>query len=248
MMLTTASIPVCSAAAEPVFEKVLLPVVSSTPTPGAFGSLWRTQVTFLNRGADPLGITGLFPCPVEPCTEGALPPNSTVEMVPRANSSPTVGQFLGIDPSRQQDLRIDLRVFDASRSATSFGTQVPVVFESGAETRPVNLLGVATTAPFRALLRIYDFDRDASHAVTVNFYRPSNDLNAADQLINSTTATLVPGPDNNEPGYAQVDVSASALGQSPVRIEVRPLSTGLRFWVMASVTNNDTQQVTLVTP
>lgn len=247
-MLAIASVSVYSASAELVFEKVLLPVVLPNPVAGAFGSLWSTHVTFLNTGNEPLGMTGLFPCPVEPCTEGALPPNSTVDMVPRANSSPTVGKFLGIGASRQQDLQIELRVFDASRSATSFGTHVPVIFETDAETRPVNLLGVATTAPFRALLRIYDFDRDASHAVTVNFYQPSDNLNAADQLVNSTTARLVPGPDNNEPGYAEVDISANALGQSPVRIEIRPVATGLRFWAMASVTNNNTQQVTLVTP
>jgi hypothetical protein len=241
----------CSASAallaQQTFEKVLLPVVLPSPVPGAFGSVWKTQITFLNKGADPLFIANLFPCNFDPCLEPSLPPDRTVALVPRMNSSP-IGKFLGIARSREQDLQIELRVFDASRTDTSFGTHIPVVPESAAQTGTVDLLGVPTTVPFRSLLRIYDFDPDDSHTVAVNLYRQAADLNQSDQLVATTTARLLAGPYIDIPGYAEIDVSSTALGQSPVRVEIKPVTTGLRFWAMVSVTNNDTQHVTMITP
>jgi hypothetical protein len=33
-----------------------------------------------------------------------------------------------------------------------------------------------------------------------------------------------------------------------VRIEIEPFSAGVAFWSYVSITNNDSQQITLVTP
>lgn len=38
------------------------------------------------------------------------------------------------------------------------------------------------------------------------------------------------------------------VGETSLWIEVVPITPGLRIWAFVSVTNNDTQQATLVTP
>lgn len=44
-------------------------------------------------------------------------------------------------------------------------------------------------------------------------------------------------------------VSVIGPASSPfVRVEVEPLGEGARFWAFVSVTNNETQHVTLITP
>jgi hypothetical protein len=139
---------------------------------------------------------------------------------------------------------VHLRVFDISRSATNRGTDVPAIRESEAWTTPIQLLDVPTAPPFRSLLRVYDFDPADGHAVLVNVY-------GFGQLETRSVALLPPTIVPNtisSPGYAEYDLSHLGDVGRNVRVEVVPLSAGLRFWAMVSTTNNDTQHVTLTTP
>lgn len=45
-----------------------------------------------------------------------------------------------------------------------------------------------------------------------------------------------------------IDTLPELAGVENIGIEVVPLTPGLRFWAMVSVTNNSTQEVTLVSP
>jgi hypothetical protein len=54
-----------------------------------------------------------------------------------------------------------------------------------------------------------------------------------------------------KPGYAQIDFSTrfpTASQYSRLRIEIEPLAGTTRYWAFVSITNNETQHVTLVTP
>lgn len=238
------------AVAHPLFaqqhvEKLLLPVVVAQPVPGAFGSLWMTQTTFFNKGAAPLFVGGLLSCHFEPCLS-FLPAQTMLTTPPAPPLGVAFGKFLYVDADRKSDLAVNLRVFDISRQATSFGTEVPTVPESEAEIGAVELLGVTATAPFRALVRVYDFDPNDTHFVSVRVLRPGS---SADELISSTTLQLKSDPDTLDfPGFGQIDVSAIAPFEKVVRVEIVPVTPGLRFWAMANITNNDTQHVSLVTP
>ena len=46
---------------------------------------------------------------------------------------------------------------------------------------------------------------------------------------------------------AELDDFVVASGQ-PVRVQIQPLNSGIAFWSYVSVTNNESQQITLVTP
>jgi hypothetical protein len=158
----------------------------------------------------------------------------------------TTGAFLAVSVTASPDITVHLRVFDISRAATNRGTDVPAVRESQARTTPIQLLDVPTAPPFRSLVRIYDFNPAEGHAVRVNVYKFGG-------LIESAELALRPQPEmpntlSTFPGYAQYDLSHLGDLGTNVRVEVVPLLDGLRFWAMASTTNNETQHVTLTTP
>jgi hypothetical protein len=66
-------------------------------------------------------------------------------------------------------------------------------------------------------------------------------------------STLYEPPFNTEPAYAayagfEEILQTPGIHPPALRIEVEPLTPGSRFWAFVSITNNDTQRVTLVTP
>ena len=72
-----------------------------------------------------------------------------------------------------------------------------------------------------------------------------------DRLLAELIVPLRPAANRIDyPGYGEVNpavipgVSKDAL----LRVEIVPLTAGLRYWAFASVTNNATQHVTTVTP
>lgn len=180
-----------------------------------------------------------------------MPPNQTLSYVPytpvlslRAPSA----KLLHVDDARAGELEVNLRIQDISRQSATFGTEIPTVRSSSAATKPIDLLLVPSDGDFRSLLRVYDFDAAAGHSVLVRLYKPafSPTNRATDQLLSETTLDFeVPSDTFDYPGYAQMYVPS---GVSPVRIEIVPVTPGLRFWAFASVTNNATQHVTLVSP
>jgi hypothetical protein len=234
-------------------ERKLLPVILAAPLPGAFGSLWATQLTIVNRSNARIGVGPITPgCNLDPCSPGRFPVPGASTMVIRPPSGEP-GRFLFVDEGHLSDIEASLRVYDMSREATSLGTTVPVIAETDALTTTANLLGISSDTRFRSLLRVYDFDPNASHSVTVRVYRSTSPDVAAtpDALVREMTLSLSPGDDlsGDFPGYAQSDLTPILTGAEGVyRVEISPGADGLRFWALVSVTNDDTQQVTVVTP
>jgi hypothetical protein len=241
----------------PIFgETILLPVVTNN-TPGAFGSMWSSSFSILNRGGAPLLVHGAAPPPpplgfgLPPQEDFEVPANQTLSYVPYTpvlSLGAPSGKLLHVDDAHAGDLKVNLRIQDTSRESSTFGTEIPTVRESSAATKAIDLLIVPADDNFRSLVRVYDFEPAAGHAVLVRLYKPTVTLTnpATDQLLSETTLNFqVPSDTFNYPGYAQMYVPS---GVSPVRVEIIPLSEGLRFWAFASVTNNATQHVTLVTP
>jgi hypothetical protein len=69
-------------------------------------------------------------------------------------------------------------------------------------------------------------------------------------MVGEATITLVTpaqGPLRFEPGYYQsAELFAGLAG--PLRVEIQPMISGSRSWAFVSITNNTTQEFTLVTP
>ncbi len=143
-------------------------------------------------------------------------------------------------------MHFNSRVQDLSRQANSAGVEIPIVRETDLRSRIV-LLSVPVDARFRSALRIYDVSGHATSVRLRIFGVNSNDA------IVDTSIVLGDPPitaDNAYPAQANIfDLVASYEGLRSVaalRIEIDGTSSSL--WAFVSTTNNESQEVTIVTP
>jgi len=113
-------------------------------------------------------------------------------------------------------------------------------------TSTLRLLNVPLGAENRVMLRIFDVD-DTGDAARVEIRIHS--LNGT--LLHSETSAFTASgylPADGLPfAPSSIEIPLSVRAES-VRIDIIPLTPDLRFWAYASITNNVTQHVTLVTP
>jgi hypothetical protein len=108
------------------------------------------------------------------------------------------------------------------------------------------------------VLRIYDLDGSRVAQVTIRIYRVNPDITLPfpgfDPLLGTGERSFrISGPNDAAiyPGYIEVsDLNAIATlsGTERVRIEIEPLTPGLRYWAFVAVVNNDTQHLTVISP
>lgn len=236
-------------ASEPL-ERVLFPVITpSEGVPGGFGSLWMTRMTGYNAADEPVvaSQSAIFPCQTL-CT----PPPHTVPA--RSEFEPTVqgtnGGFVWIDRDNAHLISLYLRVQDVTRQSLTWGTEIPVVREGEFTDVPIQLLDVPVDERFRQTLRIYGFSADPSD-VEVRVYSASGELLASRELRLASGREYA-SQQTIHPAYASIGWLLSEFPQldssiGEVRIEV--VSTdGEKIWAFVSVTNNETQHVTTITP
>ena len=253
--------------ADPVNRtRVLLPLYLQGPVAGAFGSFWQSRFTIHNGDAIDYFI--------ETCTVvgsisslGCLPigipdedvqPNETQSGLPGRYPSPVngaAGAVIYLEACCNPDLlpgdpgkvSMELRITDISRSATSAGTEVPVVRESEFRTSTLTLLDVPVDdARFRPALRLFEMNLDQA-AFTIRIF--DQDTNALLSERQVTTSTPPQPATRFQPGFVEMrDLVPSGAQPSSLRIEIAPQTSGSASWAYVAITNNDSQQVTLVTP
>lgn len=236
------------------YERVLVPIFIKTPVPGAFGSLWATEFVARNEAAAIVEVAvGRFQCVLQPpCGYSSMTtfrPDGPAE-------NPNGGAFVYVGAPGAGKVIFSLRVRDLSRQALTWGTAIPVIREAETYTSRLQLLDVPTDARFRVALRVYDFDAPNSRSVRLRIYDVSEDprLPPKTALVDVVLRLDQPVQDVNGaiPGSAVMTDLIGAfpqLSSAPiVRIVLDPVSTDLRFWAFASVTNDETQHVTAITP
>lgn len=234
---------------EAAFERLLLPLYIS-PIDGAFGSKFHTDFTARLEGGGPLDIHGLrYPCVVT-CIQGPDQPyvlTQDAREANRDNTEPTgsPGAFLYIRKSRTGDVAMNLRAYDSSRSAENYGTELPIVRARDFTPRQeqLSLIGIPSDPRFRQTLRIYGYgpfgaglhveiDGDNYHAQHLLDMPPNRGLFA--------------------PGYIEFSGFPTGVGPLRVTITVAELRTSVAepfsYWAFVSVTNNETQHITTITP
>lgn len=244
---------------EDLYERALLPIYFKDVVPGAHGTQWRTDLWIHNGGANDVAIAPMV-CPAAtPCP--AVFPNTYTLGAGHSVHNPTaffaeyetnLSQILYIAKPGAKDVSMSLRFADVSRNTLNGGTDLPIIRESELLTRSAQLFDVPLVGQnFRVMLRIYDVTySDAAYSVLLY---PSGE-GAAEATYGMTLYAVTPRatPFRDEAAYAEFDLTS--LLQLPrvwpesVRIEIKPLTPGSRFWAFASVTNNETQLVTLITP
>ena len=224
-------------------EQYLLPVFIE-PVQGAYGSEFRTELQGLNTSADPnkeIAIWGLeTPCrTTPPVCNWLVEPMVFLPPVPVGGGlsdfylyrTGSPGRFIEVPHDQKDDLSLTLRVYDTSRSAENFGTEIPIVRRSEFRRNAFALSGVPLDPRFRNTLRLY-----ATGATTV-------------QVKIGTAVHELPLPAGQhvfDPAYAQW--TAFPTGTGTTNVIITPEANGPAVWGFISVTNNETQHITTITP
>jgi hypothetical protein len=141
-----------------------------------------------------------------------------------------------------EGLFMNLRARDESRTAASMGVEIPIIPESEFSTLPLTLLNIPGNARFRQTLRIYTMSMRPSQFRVRLFGEHTTP-------IGEQTVTLTVGDELlYKPSGAQIDLRSSVpqLDERYYAV-IEPLDT-VAFWTFISVTNNETQEVTIITP
>lgn len=238
-------------------ERLLIPI-TGTQTPGAYGSVWTTELWAHNQSDDVIYLSPTSYCPGLPICVPRTPiePGGAIRIylpgVPEGfppgrilTATPAVGTTLAVDA-----LFMNLRVRDESRAAASMGIEIPIVPVSDLFTTPLSLLNIPGDELFRHTLRIYDIDNQPS-AFRVRLF----DSDTGEELPSQSVVLTVneydfvePEPLSHAPSAAQIDLRPNIpIGDKRYHLTIEPLQPST-YWAFISITNNETQEVTLTTP
>ena len=236
------------------FERVLVPLYFDGVLKGAFGSEWTTSLWIRNNGTDAVSIAPWSCADGQNCDSSAyeLPSSRSLRSLAplsgTADGNPS--RLLYLSQAGSSDVSFSVRFADRSRGMTDAGIDMPVIRENEALHGSAQLFSVPLNASFRVMLRLYELG-DVSSRFRVTIY-PQSDLDEQPIHSEELTANVQAGSFPAKAGYATLDVSGllhlEKAWPDTVRIEVTPLTRGSRYWSFVSLTNNDTQIVTLVTP
>lgn len=228
------------------FVTYLVPISAPKPVAGANGTLWQTELWVHNDVGVPLAlicsdviVDGIPPCP-------AFHPAGVTEKAFEFETTSRLGAVLfHLPPDSVGKIDLSSRLFELSRHAQPAGVYLPVVREDRFYTGPVRFVGIPLSAASRVALRVYDPRRHPSSQVRVEL------IDSNGPLIAQTVLTLLDSYTKWEPGYGSIlDLAASFPQLRNVErfdIRVTPLTPGMEFWGLVSVTDWDTQQVVLIT-
>jgi hypothetical protein len=209
------------------YTRVMFPLTYSGG--GMHGAQWHSEVVIRNES--PVRLRTM-----PEITEVAAKESVAFPPVPRDG-----GAFFYIARGLESRVSFSSHIFDRSLLAETLGTEVPVVraedtsFELFIPNVPLD------ATRYRVMLRIYDFDGGAP-AVSIIGSRPA----PADPIM--AGGSLRRGSEL-VPGFVAVDLTAIPRWPKSGLIDLHIAGgRGDRLWAMVSVTNNETQQVTLYTP
>lgn len=235
------------------YIQILVPL-SVSVIPGAAGSMWFSYLYAYNNSDAPVDIHWKACTEFEPCSPAfrLAPRRTTTAPVLLTPADVRAGVLLWVPKSAAGSLALHSRIRDESRTTLNFGTEIPIIRENEFLTESAQLLRIPLDARFRSTLRVYDVDNRLTR-FRVRLFGADETFLAETTL--ETTAPPTGGINTNIPRLAPYAAITDFRGQFPqmashdfVRVEVQPVETGVRFWAFVSVTNNETQLVTTITP
>jgi hypothetical protein len=253
---------------DPSYERVLIPVFFFGG--GVHGSQWWTELDIFNSGQPfdlPYAMLQANPaCPTLCGCDGQKTVRSTQAETVCPIYEDTTGLILHVPRSvDRDDVTVQVRGLDRSRAADRYGSEIPVVWERDLLANPIMLLNIPTDNRYRSTLRLYDAYQYET-TFTLRFFDMAVLRLGNTQPIFTTTVqarhdrkTDVSGGYHVRPAFVAIGNLAATYPQlasvKSVAIEVTgsdfvisPPPPSKRFYALASVTNNTTQEVTIVSP
>jgi hypothetical protein len=250
------------------FERLLFPIVV-TDYPGAFDTVWSSEFSVRNESTSQVEMFTsecLFRCDqsrcfVSQCEPGKpTPPHSQFAeevLLTRGEGGPVEnpGTLLYVERCQSSEIATSLRLRDQTGTGNTFGVEIPVVREQQLASTTLWLPDVPLRSDGRTHLRIYGVESPSGDAtVRVRVFAVEGETPLLDRSVSLkglglTDKTPRPGAyDEFQPSYAFLDLSTALRDEGRVRVQVDSLTSGLKFWAMASITSNVTQQITIISP
>ena len=244
------------------YERFLIPVFVGQ-TPGTNGSLFSTSLIAWSKSTTEMvriwgldedcGVPVICPPPdySQPILVKPYGSEGTYFRGPAIIPNGNPGRFIYVPDAEANLFAMTLRAFDESRRAGNYGTQLPIVRESDFTQERIVLPDVPMNPPFRNTLRIYSTD-----ATTVNVWFEGPEIIGSPTIIPpaGVEVELRAGLNEFDPAYAQFTkferypYNLAVVVESPHCPRCTPPLIGPKIWAFITVTNNDTQHITTITP
>jgi hypothetical protein len=229
-------------------QRVLVPV-SLGQSEGAHHSLWRGQLWAHNRGTTTAFIQTHWSLCRITCPPGqfVIPPGASTSIPIHSPS------LLYITPTPYvgtTHVSFNARVWDESRQSTDWGVELPLVHENDFSSEGIHLLNVPVTAEFRLTLRIYEPEGRTSTQALVRAYDLTSNALLGERTVN-LVSDLEFGWSAYDVGYYENDLLQlfpELSAHQRTRLEITSEDPAKKLWAFVSITHNETQRVTLVTP
>lgn len=230
LLLVVLAAPAPLAASEE-YELVMLPIEPSVVLCG-YHSRYDTRLIMFNAREQALSV-------------GLAPKTGTTITGPVV--SVPLPTFLYLPKSEADSIRMSLVVESSERDhpeERSF-TELPVVRERDFRSDRMQFIGVRMDRGFRQTVRIYGLDPNLGGRLMMNVYPlDSNRIlhRCEHEVFAHGTETTSAGLPLRPAFGMECDMSHHLAGyEGIVRIELVPLTPGLKYWAFVSVTNNKTQ-------
>lgn len=249
---------VVSAAPAPgSLTRILIPVFT-TSLPGAFGSIWSTELWGLldsNSGY-------LFPLFIEPLPlpSGDLPAPLRTHVLMRlyTTSSSFPGALIYVDAAQSDRVHLALRLTHEG-SSPGQPVDLPIVREKDFLTGTSHLLAIPHRPGLRLTLRVYDLNIHPGASVDVKVFDAHTDLFGNDRMIGEAVLPFTYSSETvragiqeftAHPGAIQINLDQTFPGITSdlLRVEITPSPELMTHWAFITATDNATQEVVLVTP
>lgn len=253
------------------YELVLIPVVATGGVEGVGGARFSTSVSLMSA-VDGVRYVPAYSFSSPAPATGTL--NAfTVPIPPPFFTGPRsrAGRLLRIERWAADQVAIDAKLVSRRfENDPGSETTVPIVREDDFRTTVTHILGIRSAwtfsealcprtafSRFRHTLRVYDVDARGNGAVLVRVYADSGN-GTFSSLVQEATLPLDhrEGDDSSFPAFGELTINEICRPFScqlpctggPMRVEIAPLTPGLRFWPLVTETDNATHQVTLAYP
>jgi hypothetical protein len=220
LLLASAGAVAQEAPEEPV--AFLVPIVAEKVS-GGFGSIWSTELLAFNASAAEKFITDYLSGSIR--VNQRVPPGSTVDVTLFRRDG---GEYF--ISSYPKSVTLQARVFDESREELNWGTHLPVIEWDVEKGNEFWFVRVPAADPFRHSVRAFRATGPA--LIRVRYY----DAETNEFLAERSDETY------GSSAWHSFNV-AEIAGREAVRIEV---TSDSHIWAMVSVTNEETQFVTII--
>ena len=229
------------------YERVLFPVTLAGR--GNHGSEWHSEIIVRNDGpvfADTVPVFWQDPDVVVIPIPMAIPPGERGGFPERETDG---GAFLNVPRGLEKWLSYSSHAVDLSRGDVDLGTEIPVVHAEDTS-HTIRIVNVPVDSRYRATLRIYDFDLQNGRQVDVQAVRQNGStVSLGSATLNGVPVCPAAPCIADRPAFAIMSLSGIAALQNAQRVDlILRSSREARIWAFVSVTNNDTQHVTVYTP